>query len=158
VACPVVGLKCLGVYGRGQHVLHRQTADCGAPQFVGRDAAVHDLLRWQRRAKGHRVEQLAVPGLARVDHHSIGGIVERLQVDVVLGQQTGRHGPVVDIKGHRAAVRMGKTYAVARGQITLRLQGVLSKVPARGARPLRIGWDGHETQPVPDVCVNRRRV
>ena len=81
-------------------------------------------------------------GVARVDHHGMGRIVEGLQVNAVLCQQTGGHGPVVDVKGHRAAVRMGQADAVARGQIALSLEGVLFEVPARGARPLGVGWDG----------------
>ena len=144
VARPVVGLACLGVDRRGQHILHREAADRSAAQLVCRDAAVHDLLRWQRSAEGHRVQQLAVPGLARVDDHGVRCIVEGLQVNAMLCQQAGGHGPVVDVKGHRAAVRMGQADAVAVRQIALGLEGVLFEVPARCARPLGVGWDGHK--------------
>ena len=82
-----------------------------------------------------------MPRLARVDDHGVRRIVEGLQVDAVLGQQAGGHGPVVDVKGHRAAVRMGQADAVALRQIALGLEGVLFEVPARGARPLGVGWD-----------------
>jgi hypothetical protein len=62
----------------------------------------------------------------------------------VLCQQAGGHGPVVNVQGHRAAVRMGQADTVARWQITLRSQGVLSQVPPRCAWPLGVGWDGHK--------------
>ena len=99
-----------------------------------------------------------MPGLARVDDHGIRGVVEGLQVDAVLGQQAGGDNPVVNIERHRAAVRMGQPDAVALRQIGLGLEGILAQVPARGARPLGVGWDGHKAPAVPDVCVNGRRV
>ena len=44
-----------------------------------------------------------------VDHHRIGGSVEHVEVNP-LGQ---RGVPVVDVKGHRAAVRMSQADAVS---------------------------------------------
>ena len=47
-------------------------------------------------------------------------------------KQAGGHGPVVDVKGHRAAVRMGQTDAVALRQIVL---GLLRAFSFAGSSP-----------------------
>ena len=88
-----------------------------------------------------------------VDHHRIGGSVEYVEVDPL-----GYRGvPVVDVKGHRAAVRMSQADAVALGQLGLILQAPLSFVPAHGSSarwPLGARGDGHEAPAVPDVRID----
>ena len=91
-----------------------------------------------------------MPRATTVDDHGIGGVVECLNVDAL-----GDGGvPVVDVEGHRAAVRMGKPDAVGRRQVGLGLKGVVLNVPARGAWPLGARWDGHKAPAVSDVGVN----
>ena len=140
---PVVGLAGVWVDRRGQYVLHREPVGRGAAQLVGCRGVDNDLLARQREAEGHPVKQLAVAWATAVDDHSVRGSVERVKVNP-LGHC---NVPVVDVKGHRAAVCMGQTDAVAVHQLGLIFEALLAPVPAHGSStcwPLGARWDGHE--------------